>query len=53
MALSENVVGLMSRAGLDLAEECVCVEGPSSDSLELFKDETQTALFKDTVRTAL
>ena len=43
----------MPKTGLDLAEECVWVEVPSSDGLKPFTDEAQTALFKDPVRTAL
>ena len=43
----------MRRNGLDLADQCVWSEVPSSDGLEPFKEEAQTALFKDPVRTAL
>jgi len=37
-----SVAGLMRRTGLDLADECVWVEVPSSDGLKPSKEETQT-----------
>jgi hypothetical protein len=43
IAVSDSVACLMPKTGMDLAEECVWVEVPSSYGLKTFTDEEQTA----------